>query len=62
MEEGKQVPAAGKGVLRGLTPQDSPGLKAERQLIMACLVSDLHINPVKLAGQGIIIPTLQMKG
>ena len=35
--------------------------KAGAAVYTAGLVSDLHVNPVKLAGRGIIIPTLQMK-
>lgn len=36
-------------------------IKGGAAVYTARLVLDLHVNPVKLAGQGIIMPTLHMK-
>lgn len=36
-------------------------IKSQAAVYTACLVLDLHVHPVKLAGQGIISPIFQMK-
>lgn len=53
----------GGAVPRGLNPREMKLLmmKGRAAVYTACLALDLRVNPVKLAGQGIIIPILQMK-